>query len=250
MDDLFEAVEMDGTQMVSARKLHEALEIKTRFRDWFGNIVKKYGLVENKDFYSGLDESTGGRPEKDYLVSASIARELAIRSNSEQGERIRNYFVRLEKAWNTPEMIRQRAMQVSSVKEVEITREALKERNRTDKALWKELAKIGKGAKPGKGFVDAVKNYRHAVYAVSGAGFSISIGYDMAQRAIGILQDMLGLDNEALKGLIFGLREKIGWRAWEGIRGYLAREDGYVADKKVLAALANMPVPGNRQITA
>ena len=36
---------------VSGRALHEALEIKTRYNDWFPRMCE-YGFEEGKDFYS------------------------------------------------------------------------------------------------------------------------------------------------------------------------------------------------------
>ena len=36
---------------VSGRELHEALEITTRYNDWFSRMCE-YGFTKNKDFYS------------------------------------------------------------------------------------------------------------------------------------------------------------------------------------------------------
>lgn len=47
---------------VSARELHEGLEIGTRFNDWFPRMVE-YGFYEGKDFYSKMSKTpeSGGR---------------------------------------------------------------------------------------------------------------------------------------------------------------------------------------------
>ena len=52
-----------GTEQptVSARDLHEALEIKTAFKDWFPRMTE-YGFEAGKDFSSEMSKSTGGRP--------------------------------------------------------------------------------------------------------------------------------------------------------------------------------------------
>ena len=41
--------EENGKQTVSARELHEKLEVKSKFMDWFNNMLK-YGFEENVDY--------------------------------------------------------------------------------------------------------------------------------------------------------------------------------------------------------
>lgn len=48
---------------VSARRLHEFLEVSTRFNDWFARMCE-YGFNDGPDFYSILSKSSGGRPGK------------------------------------------------------------------------------------------------------------------------------------------------------------------------------------------
>lgn len=40
----------NGNQIVSARELHDFLEVQTKFNDWFNARVKKYKFEENQDF--------------------------------------------------------------------------------------------------------------------------------------------------------------------------------------------------------
>ena len=49
MSDLIKITTKDGKQLVSARELHDFLEIKTEFRKWFPRMCE-YGFVENVDF--------------------------------------------------------------------------------------------------------------------------------------------------------------------------------------------------------
>ena len=39
-------------QLVSARELHEFLEVTERFTQWFDKRIKKYGFAEDEDFTS------------------------------------------------------------------------------------------------------------------------------------------------------------------------------------------------------
>ena len=49
MSDLIKITTKDGKQLVSARELHEFLEIKTKYKDWFPRMVE-YGFEEGIDF--------------------------------------------------------------------------------------------------------------------------------------------------------------------------------------------------------
>lgn len=94
---------------VSARELHEGLEVKTAFKDWFPRMAE-YGFEAEKDFCSKMSESTGGRPATDYDITVDMAKQICMIQRSEKGKEYRQYFLDLEKAWNTPEQIMVRAL--------------------------------------------------------------------------------------------------------------------------------------------
>ena len=64
---------------VSARDLHEQLNIKTRFNDWFPRICE-YGFEESKDFYSKKSKTAehNGRPQTDFLISIDMAKQICM----------------------------------------------------------------------------------------------------------------------------------------------------------------------------
>ena len=98
---------------VSARELHEKLNIGTRFNDWFARM-KEYGFEEQKDFYSFLSKtSEGGRPATDYNISVDMAKQICMIQRTPEGRECRQYFIDLEKAWNTPEQIMARALKMA-----------------------------------------------------------------------------------------------------------------------------------------
>lgn len=98
---------------VSARELHEKLNIGTRFNDWFTRM-KEYGFEEQKDFYSFLSKtSEGGRPATDYNISVDMAKQICMIQRTPEGRECRQYFIDLEKAWNTPEQIMARALKMA-----------------------------------------------------------------------------------------------------------------------------------------
>ena len=62
---------------VSGRELHAALEIETRYNDWFLRMCE-YGFQEGKDFYSILSKSSGGRPGADHAITIPMAKEICM----------------------------------------------------------------------------------------------------------------------------------------------------------------------------
>lgn len=92
------------TETVSARDLHDALEISTAYKDWFPRMCE-YGFIEGSDFSSKMSESTGGRPAADADISIDMAKQICMIQRTDKGREIRQYFIDLEKAWNTPDLV-------------------------------------------------------------------------------------------------------------------------------------------------
>lgn len=97
MSDLIKITTKDGKQLVSARELHEFLEIKTDFRKWFPRMCE-YGFAENVDYTPvkfvhpmNLQECT------DYAISIDMAKELSMIQRTEKGKQARLYFIECEK---------------------------------------------------------------------------------------------------------------------------------------------------------
>ena len=44
---------------------------------------------------------SGGRPSVDYQISVDMAKQICMIQRSEKGRQYRQYFLDLEKAWNT-----------------------------------------------------------------------------------------------------------------------------------------------------
>jgi anti-repressor protein len=102
---------------VSARDLHEFLEVETRFNDWFHRMCE-YGFAENHDFrfYSKMSNTSGGRPAQDAQITIDMAKELCMLQRNEKGKQARQYFIQLEKDWNSPEKVMARALQIANKK--------------------------------------------------------------------------------------------------------------------------------------
>ena len=101
---------------VSARDLHAALEVGSRFNDWFPRMCE-YGFEEGRDYYSFLSnrvDDSPGKPRQDAAITIDMAKELCMLQRNEKGKIARRYFVELEKAWNSPEKVMARALQIAS----------------------------------------------------------------------------------------------------------------------------------------
>lgn len=106
-------------QLVSARELHNKLEVKTRFSLWVKQNFKHFR--ENVDFSSVVTTTQqnqyGGIKElQDYALTIEMAKHLAMMSGTEKGYQVRDYFIKVEQAWNSPEMVMKRALEIADAK--------------------------------------------------------------------------------------------------------------------------------------
>ena len=113
MDELIRINYDSERPTVNGRDLHEALQVKTAYKDWFPRMCE-YGFVEGRDFCSFLSESTGGRPATDHQLTIAMAKELCMIQRSEAGRKFRQYFIKVEEAWNSPEAVMARALQFAN----------------------------------------------------------------------------------------------------------------------------------------
>ena len=107
---------------VSGRELHEALEVKTAYKDWFPRMCE-YGFTEGEDFNPLKNEQvrTEGnrqvsRELTDHQLTIPMAKEICMLQRSEKGKQFRQNFIRVEEAWNSPEMIMKRALEIANEK--------------------------------------------------------------------------------------------------------------------------------------
>lgn len=119
MESLIKIEERNGEQLVSGRDLHEFLEVKTKFKDWFPRMCE-YGFVENKDYIAMAQKRATAQGNEttytDYLMKISMAKELSMLQRNERGKQAREYFIKCEEAWNSEDMVLARALQIQNKK--------------------------------------------------------------------------------------------------------------------------------------
>ena len=98
---------------VSERELHNFLEVETPYHKWFPRMCE-YGFTENED-YAVTDifvHNPAGGPQsmKDAALSIDMAKEICMIQRNEKGKIARQYFLALERDWNSPEKVMSRAL--------------------------------------------------------------------------------------------------------------------------------------------
>ena len=120
MNELIEIkVNENQEPVVSGRMLHEFLEVKTQYKDWFPRMVE-YGFIEGSDFNPLKFEQVqieGNREVKrqitDHAIKLDMAKEIAMIQRTDKGKQARQYFIQVEKDYNSPEKIMARALQIA-----------------------------------------------------------------------------------------------------------------------------------------
>lgn len=159
---------------LSARELHEFLEIKTEFAKWMQRMCE-YGFDENHDyrvFVKNDDNSKGGRPSTDYEITLDMAKEIAMIQRSEKGKEVRQYFLELERKWNSPEAVMNRALEYS--------RKQLKTLMDKNQVLVEENTQM----KPKAVFADAVATSESSILIGQLAKLIRQNGYQIGQNRL------------------------------------------------------------------
>lgn len=113
-------------QVISGRMLHEFLQIGTRYDTWFSRMLN-YGFSENNDFVAIAQKRATVQGNEttytDHILKLNMAKELCMLARNERGKEARKYFIKCEEAWNSPDMIMSRALQIMQNKLSDTTRQ-------------------------------------------------------------------------------------------------------------------------------
>ena len=183
MDELIE-VNFD-TQTVSARELHEKLNIEKRFSAWFETNRK--GFTEGEDFtsvLSGTVVNNGAQRElQDYAISVDMAKHICLMSRTEAGKRCRQYLIDLEKAWNTPEQVFARALKMADQ-----TISSLKDRCKFLGGQVVEQQKVIEELQPKASYYDMILQCKDLI-----ATTVIAKGYGMSAKKFNTMLHDMGI---------------------------------------------------------
>jgi anti-repressor protein len=97
---------------VDGRQLHMFLGVETEYAKWMSRMCA-YGFEEGKDYSTFLTNRCDGRPGKpltNHNLTLDMAKELCMLQRTEKGKQARQYFIQIEKEWNSPEKVMARAL--------------------------------------------------------------------------------------------------------------------------------------------
>lgn len=112
-------VNKNNEQIVNGRMLYEFLQIKTPYTMWINRMIG-YGFIENVDYVtdnknvSRTDGVIMPQKEINHTLKLNMAKELCMLARNERGKEARQYFIKCEEAWNSPEMIMSRALTIAN----------------------------------------------------------------------------------------------------------------------------------------
>lgn len=153
-------------QTVSGRDLHMFLGVETPYMKWFERMLQ-YGFGEKRDFWTKMSESTGGRPSTDHFMKIDMAKELCMLARNEKGKQARQYFLEVEREWNSPEKVMARALNIANN-----TINNLKLENSMQKQMIAEF-------KPVKEYVDTILSSTDTVTVTQ-----IAADYGLSAKAL------------------------------------------------------------------
>lgn len=113
-NELIKVTVKNDQQLVNARDLYKGLGIKRRFSAWWEQNSNDF--KENSDFQRVListpRENRGSIELQDYALTIDMAKQLCLLSRTKKGKEYREYLIEIEKKWNDPQNVVQRAMDI------------------------------------------------------------------------------------------------------------------------------------------
>ena len=156
------------SQTVSARELHEKLNIGTQYTKWFERMCE-YGFSENEDFKAISQKRLTAQGNEttyiDHEISLDMAKQICMIQRTPEGKAVRQYLIDLEKAWNSPEQVYARALKMADA----------------------EIAKLkgdNERMKPKEIFADAVATSKTSILIGDLAKLICQNGYQIGQKRL------------------------------------------------------------------
>ena len=136
-----------------------AFKVKTRFSQWVEQNFKI--LEEGYDFTSVVGTTVinngANRKLQDYVLSLDAAKNLAMVSKTNKGKEVRQYFIQVEKDFNSPEKIMARALKIADRKIIKL--EATIEEQRQLTKHFQQICLV----KNKKCFLKKLKNFKKTI---------------------------------------------------------------------------------------
>ena len=109
---------------VMGRELYEKLKVKTKYVDWFRRMCD-YGFTENKDYVAISQKRETAQKNTtvytDHQITLDMAKQICMIQRTDVGKQYREYFLEIERKWNSPEAVMARALKFANSQIEEIT---------------------------------------------------------------------------------------------------------------------------------
>lgn len=166
-NELIKVTVKNDQQLVSARDLYKGLGIKRRFSAWWEQNGKEF--EEDIDFQPVListpRENRGNIELQDYALTIDMAKQLCLLSRTKKGKEYREYLIEIEKKWNDPQNVVQRAMDILHSENLQLKLE--------NKSLNRQLEESNKKA-----------SYLDVILGTTDAMVTIQIAMDYGYTAV------------------------------------------------------------------
>ena len=97
------------------------LEVKTPYAKWFSRMCE-YGFTDGTDYVTvdkkvlRADGAEMPQTQSDHQLTIPMAKEICMLQRTERGKECRQYFIKIEEQWNSPDAIMQRALQIANAR--------------------------------------------------------------------------------------------------------------------------------------
>ena len=119
MNQLIKVNYENDRQTVLGRDLHGFLKVESNYTTWFKRMTE-YGFTENTDYVTCLpnleSQNHGGQNKQDHQITIDMAKEISMLQRTDRGKQARQYFIKIEKQWNSPELVMARALKMADNK--------------------------------------------------------------------------------------------------------------------------------------
>lgn len=194
---------------VSARELHEKLNIGTQYTKWFERMCD-YGFVSGEDYEAISQKRLTAQGNEttytDHNISMDMAKQICMIQRTPEGKAVRQYLIDLEKAWNTPEQVMARALRLADKTIASLNQRVIEQ----DKRIMIQDSVINE-MKPNVSYYDMILDNKSTVLVTQ-----IAQDYGMSAKGF----------NKMLKDM--GVQHKVGgqWILYSRYQG-----NGYVHSK-------------------
>jgi anti-repressor protein len=126
MNKLIKIQYLKGKKAVSARELYDKLRFdSTHWVRWYKkNILKNPFAIEKEDWI-GFAIEANGNEKQDFALSIRFAKKLSMLARTKEGEKVRDYFIEVEKI--AKETMKKPQLPTSTIDILEMTIKGLRE---------------------------------------------------------------------------------------------------------------------------